>query len=305
MGRIGTLEYSLKENDNEMRIGNYQSSTCLAAADVALELAAAAAIDVAAERKTLDDGYLSIIKAEVSDATGINPWFGEWAYGAIHNADAMQKCQQAIDSVLDKMGKDRLTVDIDRRTSIDQYGPIFQFSPTPEAEIPISLNIEKTARPVNAHWQDDGHVYHLSIEIGPSDDQTGQVRQQRAVIMTIPMTIDSLIYTPGLIEDQVVEIPLTDFDLYADRIYVPLANGLIAVGPDLWIVKDCRSVHLAAAITWDGTDATLQFIDETVPPTAQLPRTFFVVKGTAQQALEFARLINTHPNYILAHSGTH
>ena len=304
MGRMGTIGYSVKENDNEMRIGNYKASTCLAAADVALELAAADAIDVTADREVLDDGYLSIIKAEVSDATGINPWFGEWAYGAIHNADAMEKCQQVIDSVLDKMGKQWLTVDIDTRAALQdgEYGPLFQFSPTAEAEIPISLHIQKTARPVNVDWRDDGRVYQLTIDIGASDDQTGDVREQRTVIMTIPMTIDSLIYTPGLIEDQVVEIPLSDFDLFADQIYVPLANGLIGVGPDLWIVKSCRSVHLAARIAWDGTDATLQFIDETVPPAAQLPRVFFVVKGTAQEALGFARLINTHPNYILQHS---
>lgn len=304
MGRMGTIGYSVKESDNAMRIENYRASTCLAAADVALDLAAADSIDVTADRDLLDDGYLSIIKAEVSDATGINPWFGEWAYGAIHNADALDKCQQVIDSVLDKMGKQWLTVDIDTRTALQdgEYGPLFQFSPTPEAEIPISLDVQMTERPVNVDWRDDGRVYQLTLEIGASADQTGDVREQRTVTMTIPMTIDSLIYTPGLIEDHVVEIPFADFDLFDDQIYVPLANGLIGVGPDLWIIKSCRSVHLAARVAWDGTHATLQFIDETVEPAEQLPRTFFVLKGTSEEALAFARLINTHPNYILQHS---
>jgi hypothetical protein len=80
--------------------------------------------------------------------------------------------------------------------------------------------------------------------------------------------------------------------------YLPLANGLIGLGPDLWMIKACRDVHLAARVGVSPDGDTIQFINETVPPAGDAPWRFYVLKGTAEEALQLARLLNTHPNLV-------
>ena len=305
MGRMGTLGYSLLENDNLIRTDNYEASTCLAAAVVLADKVAAGFGDVSAERAIIDAGYLDLVRAEVSDATGINPWMGEWVYGYFMNLDARSKCQQAIDALLPKLGRDWAIADLDTGTikpESELFEPMFQLAPTDAADVPVELVVTAAGRTVDTEWKDDGRVYMLTVDIGPSDNPAGDERDKRTVTLAMPLADTHLRYSPGLVEDRITATPLADFDLFADQLYLPLANGLIGIGPDLWMVKDCRTVHLAARVAGADSEWTVEFIDETVPPAGNVQWVFYVFKGTAEEALGFARLINTHPNYRLVRS---
>ena len=206
--------------------------------------------------------------------------------------------------VLALEGKEIMTVDIDAGVvlPVGGFSPVFQFMPTATEDVPIPVTATATGRAVTVEVRDDGRVYQMDMNIGASDNPSGDERDKRTVVLEMELGVDSLMYSPALVEDQIVTIPFTEFDLFDDQIYVPLANGLIGVGADLWLLKYCRSVHTAARISYDDGKYMLQFIDETVPPGEQGSRRFYLLKGTAADAIQFARLMNTHPNLVLISS---
>lgn len=305
MGRMGTLGYSIHEDDNRIRTGNYEASTCLAAAATLLDVVAKGGADGTQARSAIEDGYLDLVRAEVSDASGINPWFGEWVYGHQFNASAMAACQSAVDSLLAILGKDTVLVDLETRTvkADGVFEPRFSLTPTAEADRPIAVAVTSNGRTVETEWSDDGRVYALKVQIGASDDPTGADRDRRTVKLSMPLTGDRLLYSPALVEDSIVDIALADYDLLAGQLYLPLANGLVGLGPDLWLIKDCRSVHLAARVGVAEDGDTIEFIDETAPAAGGIEWNFVVLKGSAAEALQLARQMNTHPNVWLAKTG--
>ena len=300
MGRMGTLATALHENDNGIRTGNYRASTCLAGAVLLADRVAADGKDVAAERDIIDSGYADLVRAEVSDATGINPWMGEWVYGYRFNQDALAGCDRAAAALLAKWGKDHVILDLDARVAKEDgtFQPQFQLAPTPAEDVPVPVTITSEGRQVETRWTDDGRVYRFEVDLPASDDPTGENRAKRTVTLKMPLLGGHLRYTPGLVEDAVVDIPLADFALLAGRMYLPLANGLIGIGPDLWWIKSCRDVHLAARVVPSAEGDTVEFIDETVPAAGGVQWVFYVLKGTQDEALALARLLNTHPNVI-------
>lgn len=300
MGRMGTLAMSLHENDNLIRTGNYRASTCLAGAALLADLVAADSFDVTDERAWIDTGYSNLVRAEVSDATGINPWMGEWVYGFQFNQAAETECARAVDSLLAKWGKGRVTLDLDARVSKPDgtFLPQFDLAPTAEADVPVALTVTSEGRQVEALWSNDGPVYRLQVAIGASDEPTGENRAKRTVTLRMPLSGGHLRYTPALVEDVVTDVALSEFHLLAARMYLPLANGLIGLGPDLWLLKSCRDVHLAARVGVATDGDTLEFIDETVPTAGDVQWVFYVLKGTSAEALHLARLVNTHPNVV-------
>jgi len=294
---MGTLGYSFHENDNRIRTGNYEASTCLAAAAVLADVVEREGYTVIPERGWIDQGYLDLFRAEVSDATGINPWFGEWVYGYRYNESALAQCRAAVDGLLTRWGKDAAVVDLEEATVKEdgEFQPRFSFVPTPPDEVPVPLDLSAASRSVETRWENDGPVYRLEVLIGPSDDPVGEDREKRTVTLRLPLEDGVLRYSPALVEDRVVVIPLEEFRLLADRIYLPLANGLIGLGPDLWWLKSCRDVHLAARVS-PGEPATVEFVDETVPAAGDVRWVFFVLRGAEQEALALARRWNTHPD---------
>ena len=97
----------------------------------------------------------------------------------------------------------------------------------------------------------------------------------------------------ALIEDEVVQHPFDAFDLQNDEVYLPLANGLVGLGGDLWVVKHTREVHIAARIAPE--DPWVRFIDETAPREGEITWVFDVFQGSPEAALEWANSINIHP----------
>ena len=299
MGKMGILAYSLHENDNLIRTMNYEASTCLAAVDLLAQIAEGEGHDVTAARQLLKTGYLHLMKAQVSDATGINPWRGEWIYGFENNEGALTACNEAKTTLLAVLNKSPVVVDLDERKLADSMRPQFQLRETDPADVPFNLEITSPGRTVTASWADDGKLYLLELAIGASDDPSGQDRAKRTVSIKIPLAGGLLKYSPALVEDAIVEIPLADFDLLEKQIFLPLSNGLIGLGPDLWLIKSCRDVHIAARVESDTGDF-IEFTDETVPPEGGVTWRFYIFDGQAETALYLARALNTHPHVLLS-----
>jgi len=304
MGRMGTLGYSFHEEDNRIRTGNYRASLCLAGASLLADLVARDGHDVGAERAFIDEGYRDLMKAEVSDATGINPWLGEWVYGLQHNEAAEGACSRAVDGLLARWGRNHVILDLNagEEKPDGTFEPQFQLAPTRPEDLPVPMEVTAAGRTVEWTWADDGRVFRGELAIGPSDDPGGEDRAKRTVTLSMPLAGGALRYSPGLVEDEVVSIPLSEYRLLANQVYVPLANGLIGLGPDLWLLKSCRDVHLAARVaTGDGD--RVEFIDETVPAAGGVTWVFYLLRGSEEEALEMARLLNTHPNMVFVRSG--
>jgi hypothetical protein len=305
LGRMGTIGYSLHEQDNYIRTDNYKASTCLGAAAQLAEFATGEGTDVTAEFELIDAGYLDLIRAEVSDATGINPWLGEWVYGETYNASAKAKCNQAAGQIVTKMGKEFVTVDLDNETvtvGANEY-PVFDFLEISDEDRPINVTATGSSRNVEINWRLDEDIYKITVAIGPSDDPTGEVREKRTVTLEFPRFDEVLRYSPGLVEDAVVSQPFAEFSFQTEQVYLPLANGLIGLGDDWWLIKRCSKVHLAARVSVVPESAVVQFIDETIPPEGNVTWEFFLLQGSVDDALGFARIMNTNPTVVFAQNG--
>jgi hypothetical protein len=67
------------------------------------------------------------------------------------------------------------------------------------------------------------------------------------------------------------------------------------LGDDWWVVKDCRSVHLAARVPHEAGEPVIQFIDETADPSGGQIWIFHVLHGSQAEALALARRVNLKP----------
>jgi hypothetical protein len=121
------------------------------------------------------------------------------------------------------------------------------------------------------------------------------------VTATFPRHEDRLLFTPPLIEDEVVDRSFADFQLHPDAdypsgsrdVYLPLANGLIGLGGGWWVVRDDTTCMIAARVPI--ATPTVEFIDETADPAAAQTWRFHVLMGAQAEALQVATRVNVHP----------
>ncbi|MDP6945178.1 MAG: hypothetical protein QF464_13605, partial [Myxococcota bacterium] len=137
------------------------------------------------------------------------------------------------------------------------------------------------------HWRYELHFGAALAEddCDPCDPRLVEVRFAR--------TGESLAYCPGLIEDEVRTYALGDFVFQNGEVYLPLPNGLIGLGGDLWIIKHTREQHIAARVAPD--EMSVAFIDATPQVLTEDVWVFDLVEGSAEDALAIANRINLHP----------
>jgi hypothetical protein len=299
MGRRGGLGYSSYERDNLMRTWSYRIGQKLAALEVLAEVAEA---DGKTHPNDFDSrlrtAWKHLLMAEISDTTGINPWPGEWEFGANHNRDA-----EAIVDALTTELKEILEwpyawINVGEGTA-EKMDDLPMPEPPPETDPPFDVTVSAPTRVVEVRWyQMSGDRVEMHLTFGPMADPTSEDAPSRVVSATFPRHADALIYTPGLDEDRVVTQPFESFNFQDGRTYLPLANGLIGLGDDWWLIKHCTHVHLAAEVGATAEDRQIRFIDETAPRDAGETWLFSVIQGTEADALALARRINTHPSLL-------
>lgn len=302
MGAAGLVDSAFGgERDNAVLSGNVRARHRIAAAETLVaHLEQQGALEPGSRDDALAECWREVLLAQVSDASGINPFVGEVRYGLNHAA-AGQACAEALlEELAPQVGGPVVLIDTgsgEVGAIDDQPGELASeaASPFPEA---ASERIAAAGRPVETRWERVGGPegeqpgrWRLTVSIGPPDEPGPAA--PRTATAAFPLALDGFYLTPGLVEDDAVFHPFSAFDLQEGRIALPVANGLIGLDEQRWLIKETRHVHLAA-IFEPGT-GEVRFEDQTLPPDAGVEWVFWVVDGDEQTAVELADRLNLHP----------
>lgn len=299
MGKAGILDVLYQcERDNTVVSGNVQARHEVLAAETLLAWARGEGVVAAAEYPgDLSDCWRTALLGQVTDASGINPFVGEIEYALEHAADA-RACAGAITAdIAARVGRPYLQVDtmsgdvtpLDRRPS---EALAVESALLTEAD---GFTIEAPGRTVDVTWEaigDTGRLHRVTI------GARAPVGGPRTIAVTFPMELDELRLSPGLVEDEVRSYAWADLDLEDGNIGLPVANGLIGLRDDLWLIEDTKVTHVAA--TFREGEPNVLFRDSTLDPEADVVWSFFVLEGTADDALAEANHRNTHPTLTIA-----
>ncbi len=112
--------------------------------------------------------------------------------------------------------------------------------------------------------------------------------RDRVAGIRFPLVGSELVYCPTASETEPIAISLSDFA--PSVIYVPLANGLIRLGPEVFLVKLLEFVHVAAAVHCQG--ACVCFAVEGAPHGKRFTWRFVLLRTSLDGAVRFANEVN-------------
>ncbi|NOZ88037.1 MAG: hypothetical protein GXP49_17610 [Deltaproteobacteria bacterium] len=289
LGGMGDAPYSpAQEQDNMVRAGNARAGIALKAAQALYRHVKATKGGDPAIEKKIEDDWISLLRAEVSDASGVNPWAGEVRWSLDLNKAIQEDAGQIIDDLKSRISAKVVAIDLGS-------GQVAVLDEIPgenleETEEPITgFMVSGPGRDIQTTWYKlSDSRYRVKLDFSKV---TGG--EDRKITVTFPWTGTKIVYSPGLMDDQVVEYNISDFSFSKDEVFLPLSNGLIGLGGGWFVIKHVRYNHIAARVPASGEN--IQFIDETQPPDQAVTWKFELVKGTKEQALEVARSINITP----------
>ena len=280
------------ENDFLVRRGNYEARTQLAAVQVLADVAQAAGKGVADQDKRLTALWRALWRVEVSDCSGVNPWLAEVQWALDHNPRIIADAQTLAGELKGKLGWKSALVDLATRTAVEGTLPAETLTPAePPADV-TAVEVTVTGRTFTTTWsQVAPKHWRLAVALSAADpdfDPAG-----REVSVSFPHLDDVIAYSPGLLDDVVRSYTYSQFTFQQDHVWLPVPNGLIALGNGFWVIKHARQNHVAARVALKT--ARIDFADETLPMTQPVTWSFDLVQGTAEQALTVAHALNDKP----------
>ena len=270
--------------DGITRALSYEWRGILMMTERLVEYAASNGLQVAEQKKLVEEAWQHLLLSEVSDASGWTPWLVEVKYTEIE----IDQVKRRIKAVLDKMKE--LAPSQDQTYFLDtKSGYIGEASGSKPNQpvaamlpIPLAIRAEKAVTSVK---KISDNLYSLDVQCDrPSDG---------AVEIVFDTPTSGLFYSAGAGEEFAVEIPT---DLKHDPA-LALSNGFIYLGNGYSLVKDCSVEHLAA--TWRQKEQKLVFREELNENNPGMKMRFYVVKGDVNAGLRFANGLNTWPTYYL------
>jgi len=267
------------ETDNGVRTANIQARAAVLAAQ-SVE---------GADPDFVEAAWRELLLAEVSDATGWNPYETEVQYGLDHSAEAARLASFAIASpCLDEHAARVHVVSAGDDPEIT-WDPDEDTDTAETVDGPADLAITTPGRHATLSWSRDDDGYRLDVAFEAGDD---------APEITFPW--DGGVYgTVPALGDALVEVDADD--ITADGVALPLSWGLAELGGGWTVVKRLESVHLAGI--YSRADGTLSFRDETASADA-LTWSFQVFGPDDGDPLAFARDHNVYPTVDLYCPGT-
>ena len=274
-----------------------------------------------ADREALDTAWRELLWGQVSDARGVNPWWGEVMYGLEHCGRAGDVAREALESIRVRRGAAALIIDTHARTVMDATAP-----PAADAwfdaEPPLALAITSNAgRAAETTWsaRDEtpgpATVYRARVHWPPApgaqadfdecladDDTDGpwdcDLRRIEPVVIQVPREAGAIIYQPALAESP-VRYDESDFDLqpaaFEDGIWSVAANGWVGVSGG-YLIKRTTTMHLG--VGWRPGEPVVEFRDETLQPRFADTWEFFYT-ADLDAALLLARQ-NLRPTVVVA-----
>lgn len=285
------------ERDNAILTGNVKIGRRIRAAEILLEQADAAGKDTAALRARLDDAIRDLLKAEVSDSTGWRPYIVEVRYSLDHAAAAETAVQGVLVEALDLLGlPGDAWVDL-RSKEVNPSAPASEPPALLDAP-PFPFLLDDGGRGATVTTQDWGDHVEVWIDLPWREPATAGSERPAPLRVSVPQPLTQLVYSPALLEDRVVSVPLADYDLLVEqdvtpksRLCVGTPNGLVGLGADRWLVVDTATLHVATCLSAEG----LWWEDQTQPNQDAALWHLAYLEGTEAQALELAWRVNVEP----------
>lgn len=280
MGGAGLFDLLAVESDNAVRAGNVVARHHVAALDV-----------LGSDTKALWD---QVFHAEVSDCSGVNPWYGEVQFGLMTNKAIKRNVgTKCVDLLTGKMADAALM----KSVGVDGHGIAITYAlknPNFADKPPFEVIVTTADRLTKATWFSQGQDHSvLFLRLAPATCGNDCNSAQRKVEVAFPRLADTIEYSPGLIEDEVRTYPFSSFNFSDGEVWLPLANGLIGLGNGWYVIKHTSAVHVTARIS--PSDKFVRFIDETLPAQDGVDWFFDVFHGSQADALKWATRINLAP----------
>jgi hypothetical protein len=295
MGASGLLDAAYQsERDNQVLTANVIARHWLLGAEVLVtEAEKKKLIETGSRQNALLECWKYALLGRVSDATGINPFINEVNYGLEHARQAQECADKIIDELAPRLGGPFLLVDTGSGTvTVADDRPSAWLEPAEAPSELSGLKIEAPGRKVISEWRRAGNGA-LRLEV--LADAAGA--NERLLSVTFPLQLDGFYLSGGLREEKLFFHSFSEFDLQQGRITVPLSNGLVGIGPDLWLIKQTDSVHLGATIV--PAEKTITFRDETQPADEKARWIFWVWQGKGEDALKLAQVLNITPQLVV------
>lgn len=275
------------ENDSLVRSGNARARMHVAAMEriVAAEKDPA---NVAKWRPKVDALWRTVWRAEVSDCSGINPWAGEVFFGIQSNQAAIDGSNALLQDALKAHGQPFVDVDLQSGQVTFTATGHPELAPEKAVDAPFAVTVT-TERPSQIAWTDAGNgLLRLTVTLGKGADS----QYFNDVLLVLPRFAEQIEYSPGLLENQLRTVKLSDLQLSKGEVYLPIANGLVGLGDGWYAIQQTRQVRLAARIK--AAAKTVEFHDNTAGQAAQ-NWVFLFAKTTPAKALDLANRANIWP----------
>jgi hypothetical protein len=240
------------------------------------------------EQERLDQAWRLLALGQVTDGTGINPFRGEAEYAIAHFGEVLRIATDVIDQAKSNVGMFNIRINT-ATGDVDEPERPPVFAPT---AAPVELEINTIGRDVTKVWysvSSDPAIYKLVLDF--SAKNPGPLFND--INLRFIGADGPIQFSPALQDDQLLSYTREDFVF--EHFYLPLANGLIGLGDNLFLIKDTAYCHLAAQIFTASPDVV--FRDETAGWEESNRYVFYIVEGE-EAALEFANLLNVTPTLI-------
>ncbi len=263
------------ERDNDVRTLQAMAHREMVVAETALRA-------TGDDRSTLDDAWRMLYLSQVSDSSGINPFRGEVEYGIAHATEALRIAREATERAKKTLGAPSLEIDVAHDSVASEVAPVMPPSPI---EPPVAIQVDAGGREWQQQWTRDAPgVSRLEIRFSPA-------LERKPLSVTFPGDSADIVYCPALDETRPVSLPRRDFSF--DHFQMALANGLIGLTSDRFVIKETTQVHVAATVTSEGGDVA--FSDDTAPAADRITWVFYLVEGRLDDAVAWANRLNVSP----------
>jgi len=292
MGGPGEV-FSKTERDNDVLTSAYSARNELVAAETLVNFARSQGLDVAGESSSLTEAWRNQLFAEITDASGWNPTKDEVSRSLSMSSMAFDIASEIIGGLKVRLAYPYVRIDtlngqVDRLESLS--GESFS-SVSP----PMEISVSATDRITTVTWtQPAPSLWNLTITFSSTEGE-------REVSVSFPRSEDRVVYSPALLEDQLVDYPLSDFTFSKaprapdciEKTALPLSNGLIGLGNGLFLIKHNTTVHIAALVGKGSQEVV--FLDRVAPTLEAFTWRFSIYEGSTVGALAEANWINTWP----------
>lgn len=252
-----------------------------------------------------DTSWRELLWGQVSDARGVNPWYGEMVYGREHCLAAQRAARAQLDAEIAAAGSMGVEVDV-------RAGSFRFLAAPPPTRAPVAIPrpdgidvtiAEGADRAPVVRWltpadraPSDPPLYRVEIDwpaVAAAERAladclaAGATAQACAVVpppiaVRFPRETGLIRYRPALLGD-VVRYTDDDFafadDAASEGVWTVAGDGFVELGNGWFLVKDTREVGLAVGFT-PGTDY-VEIRDETQTDTEPVRWAFWLTQDEA------------------------